>query len=214
MLQNTGGSFSSGSLYTSTSVNGADTMVVADFTGDGLLDVAVGSSTYSQIAVASGNGAGNLILNRIYALGSTGAGVVTADFNGDGRADLASGASNQAQIFLQHVSYPTASDSTFTATVTAPTSGNVSLVELTRSAWGGNVDFNYWAPTTAAALSITPPLTSTLTTGRTVKSGQLASWSVAQTIGTSTNVNWNNIYLSGIRESSSTKTGARIYTRQ
>jgi FG-GAP-like repeat/Carboxypeptidase regulatory-like domain len=61
-----------------------------DLNGDGKLDVAVATTTGSNIHVLLGNGDGTLQSEVPYAANSNPADVVIADFDGDGKADVAS----------------------------------------------------------------------------------------------------------------------------
>jgi len=70
-----------------------------DLNGDGKLDVAVATTTGSNIHVLLGNGDGTLQTQVAYPAGSNPADVVIADFNGDGKADVAS-----ANFFSSNVS--------------------------------------------------------------------------------------------------------------
>ncbi|HMD84060.1 MAG TPA: choice-of-anchor D domain-containing protein [Terriglobia bacterium] len=67
-----------------------DSIVVADFNGDGKLDLAIpdgfGSST---VSILLGNGDGTFQSQVQYATGSSPYSIATADFNGDGKLDLA-----------------------------------------------------------------------------------------------------------------------------
>jgi len=70
-----------------------------DLNGDGKLDVAVATTTGSNIHVLLGNGDGTLQTQVAYQADSNPADVVIADFDGDGKADVAS-----ANIFGSDVS--------------------------------------------------------------------------------------------------------------
>jgi hypothetical protein len=70
-----------------------------DLNGDGKLDVAVATTTGSNIHVLLGNGDGTLQTQVAYAADANPADVVIADFDGDGKADVAS-----ANIFGSDVS--------------------------------------------------------------------------------------------------------------
>lgn len=64
-------------------------VIVADFNGDGLVDVATANFGDSTVSVLLGKGDGTLLASVQYAVGSTPNGLAAADFNGDGLADLA-----------------------------------------------------------------------------------------------------------------------------
>lgn len=70
-----------------------------DLNGDGKLDIAVATTTGSNIQVLLGNGDGTLQTQVAYPADSNPADVVIADFDGDGKADVAS-----ANIFGSNVS--------------------------------------------------------------------------------------------------------------
>jgi hypothetical protein len=69
---------------------------VADFNGDGFLDLAVGHGGTStlpngfgnQVTIHLGDGAGNLTPSSVFTTGGSGIPLVAADFNGDGKQDL------------------------------------------------------------------------------------------------------------------------------
>lgn len=63
--------------------------VVADFNGDGKLDVALVSGAGYSIGVLLGNGDGTFGAEQIFGTGNSPANVAVADFNGDGKPDLA-----------------------------------------------------------------------------------------------------------------------------
>jgi len=64
-------------------------LVVGDFNGDRLLDVAVINQTASSIGVLLGNGSGGFGPARTYPAGNGPAALTVGDFNGDGHPDLA-----------------------------------------------------------------------------------------------------------------------------
>jgi len=64
-------------------------LVLADFNGDGLLDVAATDGFDDNVPVLLGHGDGTLSAPRLIIGGGHTAAAVTADFNGDGRPDIA-----------------------------------------------------------------------------------------------------------------------------
>ena len=97
-------------------------MVVADFNGDGLLDVAIGYQ--SAVGIYLGNGDGTFTQAPGSPINSnTGLSLVAGDFNHDGKVDLAAiyGTNPPIQLFLGN------GDGTFTITSTSPglTTGTV-----------------------------------------------------------------------------------------
>jgi hypothetical protein len=76
-----GGSFEVGDL--------PDCGVVADFNGDGKLDVAIGNISSNTISVLLGNGDGTFGSEQDFAVGSQVRSMAVGDFNGDGILDLA-----------------------------------------------------------------------------------------------------------------------------
>jgi hypothetical protein len=69
-------------------------LVAGDFDHDGHLDVAIARRSGNAVSVLLGNGAGGLISNLSYAVGSQPFDIATGDFNGDGHLDLVT--ANQA----------------------------------------------------------------------------------------------------------------------
>src|SRR5206468_10900015 len=100
LLGNANGTFRAAVNYPA--ATNAISLVVADFNGDGKLDLAVGSlgaSNTNQVSVLLGNGDGTFQT----ALNSTvpGAGIdglAVGDFNGDGKPDLASANYNSSNV--------------------------------------------------------------------------------------------------------------------
>ncbi|HME31507.1 MAG TPA: FG-GAP-like repeat-containing protein, partial [Terriglobales bacterium] len=64
-------------------------IAVADYSGDGIADLAVTNAGDNRVSVLLGNGDGSFQLQQTYNVGSQPAGIAVADFNGDGIADLA-----------------------------------------------------------------------------------------------------------------------------
>ena len=64
-------------------------VVVADFNGDGIADLAVTNGGDNTVSVLLGNGDGTFQAQKTYAVGPAPFGIVVADFNGDGISDLA-----------------------------------------------------------------------------------------------------------------------------
>ena len=75
---------------------------VADFDGDGKLDVVVANSGSSNVSVFLGNGNGTFQAAANYAVGTNPDSVAVGDFNGDGKLDLAvaNTGSNNVTILL------------------------------------------------------------------------------------------------------------------
>ncbi|TAE22119.1 MAG: hypothetical protein EAZ92_16110, partial [Candidatus Kapaibacterium sp.] len=99
-------------------------IAVADYDGDGILDIAACHGTSSDIAIHRGIGNGTFLAPDVYPLvAGTGAfGIVAGDFNADGRMDLAvTGRSNNTvSIFLRNAAAYTAG-SAFASVVQYPT---------------------------------------------------------------------------------------------
>jgi sugar lactone lactonase YvrE len=69
--------------------SGSQSVTVADFNGDGQLDMAVANEVNGTVSVIMGNGDGTFRPQTAFAAGSGAHSVIVGDFNGDGRADLA-----------------------------------------------------------------------------------------------------------------------------
>ncbi len=70
--------------------NNPQDLVVGDFNGNGLLDLAVLNSSSKTITILNGNGSGGFTAQTpTYPIGNTAVAIVSADFNGDGKLDLA-----------------------------------------------------------------------------------------------------------------------------
>jgi hypothetical protein len=68
-----------------------NSIAVADFNGDGKLDLAVANSNNGEVVMELNSGGGNFTLASVIPVGANPQGIVTADFNGDGFPDLAIG---------------------------------------------------------------------------------------------------------------------------
>jgi hypothetical protein len=93
LLGNGDGTFQSpmSSSFTPTG-DAADTVVVADFNGDGKLDLAIGSNAFSgsgEIDILLGNGDGTFHADAAYPIATNDTDyLAVGDFNGDGKLDL------------------------------------------------------------------------------------------------------------------------------
>ena len=112
---------------TSALASSAGDVAVADFNGDGFLDVA--ASVSSGVTMLTGNGTGALAVGGTFATGSNVRGVVTADFDEDGILDLVAvnGASNAVSILIGH-GVNGVGDGTFAAAVSYAVGTNPSRV--------------------------------------------------------------------------------------
>ncbi len=68
--------------------NGPNSVVAADFNGDGTLDLAVVNGSDGTVSVLLGNGDGTFAPQKKYAAGSSPGTLLAADVNGDGKLDL------------------------------------------------------------------------------------------------------------------------------
>ncbi|GAB4143857.1 MAG: hypothetical protein Fur0037_11610 [Planctomycetota bacterium] len=73
-------------------------LVAADFTGDGILDIAASRYAQSDIAILRNDGFGNLTPLVNLPVGQTPTYLITADFNRDGRADLVASNSDESSV--------------------------------------------------------------------------------------------------------------------
>jgi hypothetical protein len=87
LLGNGDGTFRPGTTI-QLSGSGAGQLVVADFNGDGKLDLAV-TKLCCSVVVLAGNGDGTFGPGMSYQVGSYLTGLAVSDFNGDGKPDLA-----------------------------------------------------------------------------------------------------------------------------
>jgi len=88
LLGNGDGTFQPPAIYP---VGGAPTsVVVGDFNGDGIADLAVGSAASFNVTVLLGNGDGTFQSGVSYVSGGPALSLAVGDFDGDGKADLVS----------------------------------------------------------------------------------------------------------------------------
>jgi Calx-beta domain-containing protein/VCBS repeat protein/carboxypeptidase family protein len=66
-----------------------DSIAVADFSGDGILDLAVSNNNSNNVSILLGTGTGSFGPTTNFAVGTNPQFVATGDFNGDGKPDLA-----------------------------------------------------------------------------------------------------------------------------
>jgi hypothetical protein len=72
----------------------SEALAVADFNGDGILDLAAANVTGHDVSILLGQGGGSFNLAPQFATGAGPAAVVSADFNGDGTPDLVTANTN------------------------------------------------------------------------------------------------------------------------
>ena len=144
-------------------------VVMGDFNGDGIPDLATANVSVSTISVLLGSSSsrGTFAPKVDYATGSVPVSIVTGDFNGDGIADLATanrsgsvsvllGSTTARGAFLAKVDYPTGSstssvvmgdfdgDGILDLAATNTSSNNVSVLlgsDTTRGTFGTHVDY-------------------------------------------------------------------------
>jgi hypothetical protein len=147
-----------------------------DLNGDGKLDVAVATTSGSNIHVLLGNGDGTLQTQVAYPAGANPADVVIADFDGDGKADVAS-----ANIFGSNVSiFIGNGDGTLKPQVNYPVGSQASTLNVSDFNNDGNIDLA--VPGSPGTLSILlgngngtfqPAITRTIAGGLSVLPGDL-----------------------------------------
>lgn len=101
--------------------------VVADFNGDGKLDIAVARNALGSVAIYPGNGNGTFGAGISVTVGSGPYGLAVADVNGDGKPDMivANSGGNNASVLLN----TTASGAAFTRSAISISAGTVPVFE-------------------------------------------------------------------------------------
>ncbi len=117
LLGNGDGTFTQASGSPVSVGGGADSIIAADFNGDGKLDLAVTNSTDDTLSILLGNGDGTFTPTPSRPVtGATPFGLAVGDFNGDGKLDLAvANFDDNATILLGN------GDGTFTPAPAQPT---------------------------------------------------------------------------------------------
>jgi hypothetical protein len=100
-------------------------VAVADFNGDGILDIAATNNFSNELFILLGKGNGTFQSPIAYDSGGLPSSIVASDLNGDGRSDLAVGMSGGISIFLSS-SFPANTSSS----LLVPTGGAVSSVTI------------------------------------------------------------------------------------
>jgi hypothetical protein len=79
-------------------VTGAGDVVVADFNGDGNLDIAIANTGGSSVSFYRGDGSGSFVTAGSYLTGSAPVSLVTSDLHRDGKTDLICGNSGSHDL--------------------------------------------------------------------------------------------------------------------
>lgn len=109
-------------------------IAAADFNGDGILDLAAGSSADKSVTILLGNGDGTFTAKSTVPSGGAFPALAVADFNGDGIPDLAilNTTANIVTLFLGN------GDGTFTAAATTPPSAGANPAAIAVGDFNGD----------------------------------------------------------------------------
>jgi Bacterial Ig-like domain (group 3)/FG-GAP-like repeat/Putative Ig domain len=120
-------------------------VAIADFNGDGKLDIAVSNPDNSAVEVFLGNGDGSLQAGVLWPVANAGAAVavVAGDFNGDNRADILSGLNQTNALALLLGAAAAAPLDITTTSLPFATIGTAYSATLT--AGGGTPPYKNWA---------------------------------------------------------------------
>lgn len=143
-------------------------LIVGDFNGDALPDLAIANSASDTVSVLLGNGDGTFAAATDAAAGSAPNSVLVSDFNGDGRSDLAVGSptSSNAALMLGN------GDGTFAPPVAVPVNGplavgdfngdgNSDLVDISQTNFSISIRYGSGTGTFGAAVSYQVDVTPT-----------------------------------------------------
>jgi hypothetical protein len=133
LLGNGNGTFTTADTHL---LNGtpAASIAIADFNGDGKLDVVTANSETQTVSVLLGNGNGTLQPAQDFATGSNPQSVAVGDFNGDGKPDLAVANVFGVSVLLGN------GDGTFGTAATFTTGGNSNSVAVADFNRDGKLD--------------------------------------------------------------------------
>jgi hypothetical protein len=97
---------------------GPESIITADFNGDGKMDLATANYISNNLTVLINNGLGSFSAATNFSVGTAPISIVSDDFNGDGKMDLVTTNANSSNVsvLLNYIPIVTASESGFTLT--------------------------------------------------------------------------------------------------
>ncbi|MDQ3262300.1 MAG: putative Ig domain-containing protein [Myxococcota bacterium] len=191
---------------------GVNTSVtVADFTGDGTLDIAVAAT--NNVVVFRNESAGTSF--QQFAVADLGTEVRTlnhVDLNGDGALDVLGALPSGGTMWIGYLGrppplVPLATPFTFTAPA------NTRMMKLDRGAHKASLDWVSFSPLGAGPASVSLPLPSSLRGSRPSPINQLSAWSTTLVLD-SAPLDVNNLRFNRLEPEAMIKTGARVFQRQ